>query len=290
MCELLGVSSSKPIDISSSLSGFVLRGGQTGPHADGWGISLYQDRFARTFLDEKPAHTSALARFLHENPIETNLAVAHVRKKTLGRAMLENTHPFVRTFRDRHMVFAHNGTLAHVHEKPLLGEALLGDTDSEHAFCWMLERLREVYPSVWPDDPQGLGETIFGLANELGGDGIFNFLLADGRFLFARCGNNLFHIVRRPPLGRAVLVDREIEVDFADVLSGSGALAVVATAPLTRNECWIQATPGTLWVFRDGELVRTFQGLPEASHVAATARRAASEQAAPDWRGGPRGG
>jgi predicted glutamine amidotransferase len=253
----------------------VLRGGHTGPHGDGWGVSLYQDRFARTFLEEKPAHSSALARFLQENPIETSLAVAHVRKKTLGKATLQNTHPFVRTFGDRHMVFAHNGTLAHVHERPLAGEALLGDTDSEHAFCWMLERLRQAYPSGWPDDADELGQIIFALANELGGDGVFNFLLSDGRFLFARCGNNLFHIVRRPPLGRAMLVDREVEVDFADVLRGSGSLAVVATAPLTRDERWNQAAPGTLWVFRDGELVRTFYGLPEALHVAATAERCA---------------
>jgi hypothetical protein len=35
----------------------------------------------------------------------------------------------------------------------------------------------------------------------------------------------------------------------------------------------VTATPGTLWVFRDGELVASFAGLPEAAHVAATAWR-----------------
>ena len=46
-----------------------------------------------------------------------------------------------------------------------------------------------------------------------------------------------------------------------------------ATSPLTRDEEWVRATPGTLWVFHDGALVRTFEGLPEAAHVAATAWR-----------------
>ena len=59
------------------------------------------------------------------------------------------------------------------------------------------------------------------------------------------------------------------------LLSICGALAVVATAPLTRDETWIRATPGTLWVFHDGALVQTFDGLPEAAHVAATAWRPA---------------
>jgi len=273
VCELLGIASSAPVDIAFSFSGFVLRGGHTGPHADGWGVSLYQDRFARTFLDERPAYNSPLTRFLHDNPIETRLAVAHIRRMTLGGARLENTHPFVRVFQGRHMVFAHNGTLLHVRERPLALETPLGDTDSEHAFCWMLERLRERYPAGYGDDAGALGATIFELANDLGRDGIFNFLLADGRFLFARCGDNLFHIVRRPPLGRATLVDAELQVDFNQVLRQGGTLSVVATQPLTRDEAWIRATPGTLWVFENGELLNTFAGLPEAAHVAETAWR-----------------
>jgi glutamine amidotransferase len=287
MCELLGVASSVPVDIAFSFSGFILRGGHTGPHADGWGVSLYHNRFAQTFLEERPAYASPLTRFLHDNPIETQLAVAHIRRMTLGGARLENTHPFVRVFQRRHMVFAHNGTLLHVRERPLAHESPLGDTDSEHAFCWMLERLRELYPGGYPEDADRLGETVFALANDLGSDGIFNFLFADGRFLFARCGDNLFHIVRKPPLGQARMVDAEIEVDFAQVMRRGGSLAVVATQPLTHGEAWIRATPGTLWVFHDGELVRTFEGTAEAAHVARTAWRPGSGVPVPAETGDP---
>jgi predicted glutamine amidotransferase len=273
MCELLGIVSSVPIDIAFSFSGFVLRGGQTGPHADGWGVSLYDGPFARTFLEARPAYSSPLARFLHDNPTQTRLAVAHIRKKTRGEPRLENTHPFVRVLWRRHLVFAHNGTLPDVRERPLAIETPLGDTDSEHAFCWMLERLREAHPDGPPMDARELGTTIFELGNELGAGGIFNFLLSDGHRLMARCGDHLWHIVRRPPLGRATLVDGELSVDFARVMGGEGTLAVVATAPLTREETWVPATPGTLLVFENGDLVATFDGLPEAARVAATAWR-----------------
>jgi glutamine amidotransferase len=280
MCELLGIGASRPVDIAFSFSGFVLRGGQTGPHADGWGVSLYDGLFARTFLEERPAFSSPLTRFLQANPIATQLAVAHIRKKTRGTARLANTHPFVRILHGRHLVFAHNGTLPTVRDQRLHIESPLGDTDSEHAFCLLLERLRAAFPDGWPDDAQLLGETLFTLANELGRDGIFNFLLSDGRHLFARCGDHLCHIVRRPPLGRATLVDEELTVDFAQLWQDGGdvRVAVAATAPLTRDEAWVTATPGTLWVFRDGDLVAAFDGLPEAAHVAATAWRPSDDR------------
>jgi predicted glutamine amidotransferase len=70
-------------------------------------------------------------RFLHDNPIETRLAVAHIRKKTRGATSLaNNTHPFVRVFQRRHLVFAHNGTLPDVRGRPLARETPLGDADS----------------------------------------------------------------------------------------------------------------------------------------------------------------
>jgi len=54
MCELLGMVSNVPADLAFSFTGLALRGGQTGPHADGWGVSLYDGRFARTFLEPHP--------------------------------------------------------------------------------------------------------------------------------------------------------------------------------------------------------------------------------------------
>lgn len=265
MCELLGMVASAPTDMVFSFTGLTLRGGKTGPHADGWGLSLYEGRFARTFLEQDPAHSSRLAQYLRENAILTRLAIAHVRRMTRGVASLPNTHPFVRILDKRHIVFAHNGTLPNVKERALRFESTLGDTDSEHAFCVILEALRAAYGASYPEDARELGKTLFELGNELGSDGVFNFLFADGQSLFARCGDSLHAIERRAPFGPATLVDAEVRVHFGDVLGASenARQAVVATAPLTRDETWHKLAAGSLLVLGQGEILHRFEPAPD---------------------------
>jgi predicted glutamine amidotransferase len=260
MCELLGMVASHPADVVFSFTGLALRGGQTGPHADGWGLSLYDGRFARTFLEHHPAFSSPLARFLRENPILTQLAIAHIRKMTRGVASIQNTHPFVRVWHNRHIVFAHNGTLPSVKERPLRYESTLGTTDSEHTFCVILEWLRESFGARFPDEPMELGKRLYEISNELSKDGMLNFLFSDGDYLYARCGDSLYWTSRRSPQEHATLVDAELRVRLGDILgpADDARMAVVATAPLTRDETWHKAEPGTLWIFARGDLIHTF--------------------------------
>ncbi len=44
MCELLGMSANVPTDICFSFTGLMQRGGNTGPHRDGWGITFMKGR------------------------------------------------------------------------------------------------------------------------------------------------------------------------------------------------------------------------------------------------------
>lgn len=273
MCELLGIVASHPADVTFSFTGFAQRGGRTGPHADGWGLTLYEGNFARTFREHHPAFSSPLARFLRENPILTQLAVAHIRKATRGVASIQNTHPFVRIWQRRHLTFAHNGTLPNVKQRPLRYESTLGDTDSEHAFCVMVEMLREAYGARYPDSPAELGKTLFEIANDLGRDGMFNFLFADGEHLYARCGDSLYRTEHHRPEQPATLSDGEVKVKLGDIHGASDVarLALVATKPLTHEARWRKADAGTLWVFSRGELITTFDpppGYRPASSVA----------------------
>jgi glutamine amidotransferase len=278
MCELLGMECNVPTDIVFSFTGFALRGGKTGPHADGWGVALYEGRFARSFLEPQPACESPLADFIRKNPMKTLLAIAHVRQKTRGASTVENTHPFKRVLWGRHWVFAHNGTLPLIRRRRLTTELPIGRTDSEHAFCWMIEQLRAAFPGGYPRDVRALWRTIADLGGELGADGKLNFLLGDGRHLFARCGTKLCYIERKAPFGRATLRDAEMQIDFREVASARDRVAVVATEPLTRDETWHQGTPGTMWVFDQGTLKATLPSLakrPSAGR-ARPARRAAA--------------
>src|SRR4029077_10431799 len=106
------------------------------------------------------ADTSRRAKCIRRNPIKTLPAVAHVRRKTRGRASLENTHPFKRVLWGRHFTFAHNGTLPNNTRPRLRAEHPVGETDSEHAFCWMIEQLRTAFPDGYPKQRRRLWKTI----------------------------------------------------------------------------------------------------------------------------------
>jgi glutamine amidotransferase len=256
MCELLGMECNVPTDIVFSFSGLALRGGLKGPHADGWGLALYEGRAARVFLEPTAAAKSPLAAYVRQNPIKTLLAVAHVRKGTRGKVALRNTHPFVRELWGRHFVFAHNGKLRGVDRLPLGRFKPLGETDSELAFCALLHRLEKRFRD-WPDDPEALWRAVAQIGGEIGRDGSFNFLLGDGTQLFARCATKLCYLIRKAPFKNATLADDDLSVDFSTVTTPKDRVAVIATQPLTRDEQWTIGVPGEMWVFRRGRLRAT---------------------------------
>lgn len=253
MCELLGMECNVPTDIVFSFTALSLRGGLKGPHGDGWGLALYEGRAARVFLEPESAARSPLADFVRKNPIKTLLAVAHVRKRTRGPRSLENTHPFVRELWGRHFVFAHNGTVRDVRALPTGRFKPIGNTDSEYAFCALLHHLQSSF-DAYPRTTADLARAVADVGAFLGRRGTFNFLLGDGQRLYARCATRLHYLVRQAPFCKATLADEDLSVDFSKVTTPADRVAVVATAPLTRDEHWTEGKPGTLWVFRRGRL------------------------------------
>ncbi len=256
MCELLGMECNVPTDIVFSFSGLALRGGAAGPHADGWGLALYEGRSVRTFLEPAAAANSPLAAYIRANPIKTLLAIAHVRKRTRGPVCLANTHPFVRELWGRHFTFAHNGTVRGVKRHALGRFRPIGTTDSEYAFCALMHRLERAFPHGYPD-PDALAKAVARFARTIGQNGTFNFLLGDGTQLFARCATKLCFIVRKAPFKTATLADEDLMVDFSAVTTPRDRVAIIATQPLTRDEHWTIGRPGEMWVFRKGRLAST---------------------------------
>src|SRR3954453_16326804 len=133
MCELLGMECNVPTDIVFSFSGLALRGGVRGPHADGWGLALYEGRSVRTFLEPAAAAGSKLAAYIRSHPIKTLLAIAHVRKRTRGPVSRPTQHPVVRELWGRHFTLHHNGTVRGVKRHDLGRFRPIGKTDSEYA-------------------------------------------------------------------------------------------------------------------------------------------------------------
>lgn len=250
MCQLLGMNCNVPTDICFSFQGFAARGGKTDEHQDGWGIAFFEGAGCRLFLDIKPAVHSPIADLVKRYPIHSMHVIAHIRKATIGSIALENCHPFRRELWGRYWVFAHNGDLLNFHPETRGFYQPVGQTDSERAFCLMLDTLRQRFsqkPAL-----EDLYRVLREVTQAIAQYGTFNYLLSDGEHFFAHCSTKLCYVVRQAPFAAAHLIDEDITVDFQELTTERDRVAVIATTPLTDNEIWTILEPGELLVFQDG--------------------------------------
>ncbi len=264
MCELFGMSSRYPSTVRFSLEEFSRRGGLSAPHKDGWGIAWYEEREIRLVKESRRAADSACVRFIQENPFTTPFAISQVRKATRGAVALRNCQPFVREMGGAWHAFAHNGDLAWIDTAmpPRLdGFRTIGETDSEIAFCALLERLRPLWSGKeWPS-VDSRREVVEGFAAALRGLGPANFLYCDGDTLFAHGDRRhhddgtirppgLWRLHRHCPTGGELVSDGlriEAQAVEQDVL-------IFASVPLT-DEDWVPLSPGEIQTAACGQLV-----------------------------------
>lgn len=247
MCQLLGMNANTPTDACFSFTGLANRATE---HKDGFGIAFFEQRGLRLFVDPLSARDSPVAELVKRYPIRSENVIAHIRKATQGQVALQNTHPFVRELWGRYWVFAHNGDLKGF--EPRLHGAFrpVGDTDSERAFCWLMQELAKAHAGV-PTVPE-LTATLRELMPTLHAHGTFNMLLSNGQALWAHASTKLHWLQRRHPFNHATLADEDLTVDFATVTTPTDRVVVVATEPLTTGEPWIAMTAGATAVFVDG--------------------------------------
>lgn len=254
MCELLGMSANVPTDICFSFAGLLERGGRTGPHRDGWGITFYEGKGCRSFKDPLPSCESQIANLVRSYPIKSCSVISHIRQANRGSICLENTHPFTREMWRRQWTFVHNGQLSGYRQALKTEHHLpVGNTDSEMAFCWLMEQIKARYPKR-PKNLKGAFRYIVKLCDQLRDLGVFNMLLSDGEYVLAYCSNNLHWITRRAPFGKASLIDSDWVIDFQEETTPNDVVTVIATRPLTENETWHKMQPGGYCLFKYGEL------------------------------------
>ncbi|WP_332854455.1 class II glutamine amidotransferase [Duganella sp. S19_KUP01_CR8] len=251
MCQLLGMNCNVPTDIVFSFTGFAMRGGQTDTHHDGWGIAFFEGAGVRHFVDHQAAIASPIAELIKRYPIKSTNVIAHIRKATQGQVALENCHPFVRELWGQYWVFAHNGDLKEF--APVLNGSYrpVGNTDSEQAFCYILQHLRVRFGEQRPPLAE-LRAALAEMAREIAGYGTFNMLLSSGGELFAHCSTHLYYLVRQHPFDTAKLSDEDVSVDFSQVTTPDDRVAIIVTQPLTTNEQWTAFAAGELKLFIDG--------------------------------------
>jgi glutamine amidotransferase len=219
---------------------FADRGGKAADNPDGWGLAYAGN--TGLILDKAPEPATESPRFARlAETVSSPLAVAHVRKANPPtERTVANTHPFLRECCGREWVFAHNGKVPTLLEpdgccRPQSSQPG-GATDSEVAFCYLLEEIAMVVAENTADAAPWL-ETVRRLSAAIAHYGRFNFLLSDGRLLIAY-GHDRLHLLREG--------------------AGDSMFVAVATEPLTHG-AWEAFPPDTLKVFLAGELLASME-------------------------------
>lgn len=258
MCQLLGMNCATPTDVTFSFRGFSQRAGITSDHCDGFGIAFFEDKACRLFVDNQSAVESPIAELIRNYPIKSRNVIAHIRKATQGKINLENSHPFSRELWGRQWIFAHNGDL-HDFNPTLSGRFTpVGNTDSERAFCYLLDQLVLKFGYHEPKLDQ-IFDLLADISPKIAEHGTFNFCLSNGQALFTYAITKLHWLVREYPFKPAQLIDLDVEVDFSQVTTPEDRVAVITTEPLTQNETWTAFVPGEMILFQDGRPVRKQQ-------------------------------
>ncbi len=184
---------------------------------------------------EAAAHSEQYAKLAQD--IRSRLLIAHVRKANPPSAHTSlNTHPFVRGCCGRSWVFAHNGKVPEViqpqgccypeHSTPL------GETDSEHAFYFLLDEIASAFTNAEADNHNPWLQKLATLSEDIAAHGQFNFLMSDGIDLIAY-GHDRLHVLERS--------------------NNTSNTVMISSEPLT-DEPWQSFKNGELRIYREGVL------------------------------------
>jgi predicted glutamine amidotransferase len=107
-------------------------------HLDGWGINSSNKKDNIYFRSVYPIKTDVLES-VSENIKTYGQTILHIRKATVGKNMLCNTHPFIRSG----ISFCHNGSIHALPQTSFVSSRHVreGHTDSETFFIRVLDRI-----------------------------------------------------------------------------------------------------------------------------------------------------
>lgn len=196
MCDLFAMSAPERSVASRSLPVFGVRSRR---NMDGWGIGFFRNRGAHV---EKSAERIYVPGRLHESfqrlarVIRSMTIIAHIRLKTSGKKDECHAHPFVLHFWGSDWVFAHNGKAPAIEGYRSPGQRLDAESDSARTFEYLrdhLECYRRGDPMVYSVF-EALKRATLRLISEYPGG--YNYLLSNGRMLFAFTNHRQFMVLK----------------------------------------------------------------------------------------------
>lgn len=186
---------------------------QAREHRDGWGIGWFHGGDAYVVKSEQGAAGNESFRRASER-LASHTFVVHVRRATVGGLSPFNVHPF----RHGRWLFAHNGTVFGFDGMrawfdaaipPHLAENVLGSTDTETLFFFLLARLERAGVDPYGVEPVGtdrlgaaLQDAVAELFDVCASHGVqapvANFILTNGReFVANRAGRELYYATQK---------------------------------------------------------------------------------------------
>ncbi|MBL4681820.1 MAG: class II glutamine amidotransferase [Pseudomonadales bacterium] len=269
MCELFAMSSRELANASFSLEEFSKHGGLTNHHKDGWGIVYYRENDAQVIREPVPAYNSAQLQFVKNRKLESNMIISHIRKATMGEIALRNTQPFNRELAGDINTFAHNGMCPDIISHSLKAGPYhpIGDTDSEHAFCYLLKQMAQLYvqsAEVHNKEPSldAKLELISQFANHIRPMGPANFIYSDSGYIFCHSDRRKHKEGMSPPglyvLCRSCKTEpRPVQIPGLSIVTvaKSQDIVLVASVPLS-DEDWQPISQGDILVLHKGQIVK----------------------------------
>ncbi len=267
MCELLAISSQIATHTGFSLEKLASHShysnNETLSNADGWGVAFYDGNDVTLLREPQAAHKSKLVQFIEQNIPPTQLLISHIRKASNTELSLKNTHPFARELGGRMHTFAHNGDVQSILDDDyftLNQFQPIGDTDSEYAFCALLEKLQPLWRETQSPSLNDRYHIISEFSSQLRKHGPANFLYADADVLFVHAHKRIQENGRIEPPGLYVL-NRQCDGGSKQELAEHGVkfqttqkVSIIASVPLT-NEAWQPLDEGEILIFSNGSRV-----------------------------------
>jgi len=259
------MSSLFPTTISSSLQEVAQHGGTTGVHQDGWGLAFYDDNDVQLIRETGAASRSHYLQFIREQGLLSSLVIGHLRFATQGGIVLKNTQPFYRELGGRGHVFAHNGDLQGIQSSLVVQKGNfrpIGETDSEQAFCYLMNSMRDIWLSKTIPTLTERFEIVCEFATTIRRFGPANFVYSDGEFLFihghkrTQKGRQGFYPPGLYTLSRNCICEKQSTSQTVADLNREGKMQyvfLVASIPLTQ-EHWVPLPEGKILVIAKGNV------------------------------------
>jgi glutamine amidotransferase len=239
---------------------------QSNLHPDGWGVAYYINQHPHIVKSSSAAINCNIFKKV-SGVVSSNTVLAHIRNTTLGANNILNTHPF----QFGNWVFAHNGNIKNfdqvkdqIKEKvsPILRRHILGETDSELIFYFLLSELsKKVSLDTCPFPIEVLTKSIrssvkkivdiVGPYSQIDDAGeketYLTFILTNGTIMLAhQGGKNLHYSTYKSSCGEKDSCPHYAKECEAKSESGFVNHLIFSSEPLKGENIWLALGPGDM--------------------------------------------